>query len=117
MIGRPEVPLQRGELWSAAGGPPYANKPRPVLIVQDDIYGSTTCVTVCGLTSDATLTPFTRPLLQPDALNCLRDPSRVMVDKISSVPRSRLDRRMGRISNDDMRFVERALMLFLGMAR
>jgi mRNA interferase MazF len=30
--------MKRGEIWSVAGGGDYTNKPRPVVIVQDDQF-------------------------------------------------------------------------------
>ena len=45
--------MKRGEIWTMAGGPGYASKPRPVLIVQDDAFAARNSVTVCLITSDA----------------------------------------------------------------
>jgi mRNA interferase MazF len=45
--------VKRGEIWTMAGGPGYASKPRPVLIVRDDAFAARNSVTVCLITSDA----------------------------------------------------------------
>ncbi len=45
--------MKRGEIWTMAGGPGYASKLRPVLIVQDDAFAAPNSVTVCPITSDA----------------------------------------------------------------
>ena len=44
--------MKRGEVWTAAGGPEYAGKPRPVIILQDDRFDATGSITVCALTTD-----------------------------------------------------------------
>ena len=37
----------RGEIWTVAGGV-YASKPRPAVIMQDDLFDSTLSVVVCA---------------------------------------------------------------------
>jgi len=109
--------LKRGEIWTSAGGNGYAGKPRPVLIIQDDSYADTNSIAVCLITSEQIATSFIRPPLKPDAGNGLNESSRIMVDKVAAVPRSGLRKRVGRVSGEQMRAVEDALMTFLGMAR
>ena len=109
--------MKRGELWVAAGGGDYTGKPRPVVIVQDDRFEATGSVTVCALTSDPTDAPLFRILLSPDSENGLHEDSRVMVDKITTVRRERLSRRIGSLSVTDMRRIDRAMLVFLGIAR
>ena len=109
--------MKRGELWVAAGGGDYTGKPRPVVIVQDDRFEATGSVTVCALTSDPTDAPLFRILLSPDSENGLHEDSRVMVDKITTVRRERLIRRIGSLSVTDMRRIDRAMLVFLGIAR
>ena len=108
--------MKRGEIWTAAGGSAYTGKPRPVVIVQDDRFDATASVTVCSFTTDPTEAPLFRPVVEPDAMNGLHQPSRLMVDKITTVPRSRLGERVGRLGDQDMVRVSRALMVFLGLA-
>ena len=42
--------------------------------------------------------------------------SRLMVDKVTTVPKARLGKRIGRLSDSDMVRVNRALLIFLGLA-
>ncbi len=109
--------MKRGELWVAAGGGDYTGKPRPVVIVQDDRFEATGSVTVCALTSDPTDAPLFRILLSPDSENGLHEDSRVMVDKITTVRREHLSRLIGSLSVTDMRRIDRAMLVFLGIAR
>ncbi len=47
--------------------------------------------------------------------NGLRAESRLMVDKIMTVPRARLGMRVGRLSEADMLRLNRAVVVFLGI--
>lgn len=108
--------MTRGEIWSAAAGTGYVGKPRPVVIIQDDRFDATDSVTVCALTTDPTEAPLIRLPIQPDEINGLRDPSSLMVDKITTVPRSKLGERIGRLGDDDMVRLGRAVLVFFGLA-
>ncbi|MFV8169713.1 type II toxin-antitoxin system PemK/MazF family toxin [Mycolicibacterium peregrinum] len=105
----------RGELWTASGRD-YAGKPRPVLVVQDDRFDATDSVTICPLTTDNTGAPLLRILLHPNVSNGLTVPSHIMVDKITTVPRSKIGQRIGKVSATEMLQLERGLLVFLGMA-
>ena len=108
--------MRRGEIWTAAAGSGYAGKPRPVAIIQDDRFDATNSVTVCAFTTDPTEAPLIRLRVEPDPLNGLREPSSLMVDKITTVPRSKLGERMGRLGDDDMVRLGRAVLVFFGLA-
>ena len=103
-------------MWVAAGGGDYTGKPRPVVIVQDDRFEHSNSVTVCALTGDPTDAPLFRVALSPSPENGLFEPCRVMVDKITTVRRERLSRRIGAISAKEMREIDRAILVFLGIA-
>ena len=106
----------RGEICTAAGGTDYAGKPRPVIIVQDDRFDATSSITICAFTSDPTEAPLFRLVVEPSTLNGLDKPSRLMVDKVTTVPKAKLGKRIGRLSDRDMVRVNRALLIFLGLA-
>ena len=108
--------MRRGEIWTAAGGSGYAGKPRPVVIVQDDRFDATDSVTICGFKTDPTEAPLIRLRVDPTDLNGLRELSSLMVDKITTVHRTRLGERIGRLSDDDMVRLGRAVVVFLGLA-
>ena len=108
--------MKRGEIWTAAAGSGYAGKPRPVVIVQDDRFDATASVTVCVFTTDPTEAPLFRLPVVPDATNGIREPSNLMVDKITTVPRTKLGERVGRLGDDDMVRLGRAVVVFLGVA-
>jgi mRNA interferase MazF len=108
--------VRRGELWTAAGGKHCAGKPRPVLIVQDDRFDATSSVTVCPLTNDPTQIPLLRAPLDPNDRNGLDAPSSIMLDKVRTIPRSKLGERIGKVSDADMLALSRGLLVFLGFA-
>jgi len=106
----------RGEVWTVSGGPGYAGKPRPAVIVQDDVFAATASVTICLLTTDPAEAPLFRPDIAPDGTNGLTKASRAMADKLVTVERARLGALVGRLSREDMARVSVAMMVFLGMA-
>lgn len=108
--------MRRGELWTAAGGRHYAGKPRPVLIVQDDRFDATASITVCPLTTDPTDIPLLRIALDPTKTNGLAEASRIMLDKVTTMPRAKLGEHIGSVSDTDMLTLSRSLVVFLGLA-
>jgi mRNA interferase MazF len=103
-------------VWTASGGKHYAGKPRPVLIIQDDVFDKTASVTVCPLTTDTVDAPLLRIHLEPDSANGLSVPSRIMVDKVTTMPKAKLGQRIGRLSDTDMVALSRNIFVFLGLA-
>lgn len=108
--------MRRGEIWTTAAGSGYVGKPRPVAIVQDDRFDATDSVTVCAFTTDPTEAPLFRLRIEPDDRNGLREPCSLMVDKVTTVPRSKLGERVGRLSDDEMVRLGRAILVFFGLA-
>jgi mRNA interferase MazF len=108
--------VKRGEIWTVAGSKDYAGKPRRIVIIQDDRFDKTNSVTVCAFTTDPTDAPLFRLLIEPTESNGLRAPSRLMLDKISTVSRSKTGMRIGRLADEDLVRVNRAVLVFLGIA-
>lgn len=108
--------MNRGDIWTLAGGLDYAGKPRPAVILQDDRFGALNSVTVCPFTTDPTSAPVLRPRIAPSDANGLRLPCRLMVDKIVTVPKDKLGRRVGRLDDVDVARLNRSVLVFLGLA-
>ena len=108
--------MKRGEIWTVAGGKGYAGKPRPVVILQDDRFDMTDSITICAFTTDPTDTPLFRLLIEPSERNRLRTACRLMVDKITTVPKSKIGARVGRLADEDTVRLNRAVLVFLGIA-
>ncbi len=107
--------MNRGEIWSVAGGI-YASKPRPALVVQDDRFDATSSVTVLPLTSVVADAPLLRIPIPANEVTGLDCPSFAMIDKLTTVRRGNVSRRIGRVSTRQMLDVERAILVFLGLA-
>ncbi len=107
--------LRRGEIWTSATRGRYTSKPRPVVIVQDDRFDATKSITVCALTSNPLEAPLLRIVVEANDTNGLRQTSRLMVDKISTLPKTNLRDRIGRLSDEDMMKLNRAIVVFLGI--
>ena len=108
--------MRRGEVWTAAAGSGCVGKPRPVVIIQDDRFDATDSVTVCAFTTDPIEAPLIRLPIVPDEENGLREPCSVMVDKITTMPRSKAGGRIGHLSESEMVRLGRAVVVFLGLA-
>jgi mRNA interferase MazF len=108
--------MKRGEVWTVAGGAAYAGKPRPAVIVQDDRFDANDSIIVCPFTTDATPAAIFRLPVAPSAGNGLQEPCRLMVDKLTTVPRTRLGRRLGSLAREEMKTLNRAMFVFLGLA-
>lgn len=109
--------MKRGEIWTIATGQGYAGKPRPAVIVQDDAFGALDSVTLCGFTSDTTNAPLFRLRVEPSRRNGLKSECRIMVDKVSTVPRAKVGARIGRLDEGDIVRLNRAVLVFLGLGK
>ena len=108
--------MRRGEIWTISGGADYAGKPRPVVLVQEDSFDATSSVTICAFTTDTTEAPLFRLPVEPSERNGLRAPSHLMVDKLTTVPRSKLGTYVGQLDDETVVRLNRAIIVFLGLA-
>ncbi|MDP2297554.1 MAG: type II toxin-antitoxin system PemK/MazF family toxin, partial [Pseudolabrys sp.] len=53
--------------------------------------------------------------VEPSPLNGLQFPSRIMVDKILTVPKAKLGYRIGQLSDIDLARLNQALAMFVGL--
>ena len=107
--------MRRGEVWTVAGGTDYTGKPRPAVIVQDDRF-DTDSVTICPFTTDPTEAPLFRLSITPSPTNGLHEASQLMVDKLTTVRRSRLGDQLGVLDDSDIVRLNRAMVVVLGIA-
>ncbi len=107
--------MRRAEIWTLSGGPDYAGKPRPAVILQDDRF-DTNSVTLCPFTTDPTDAPLFRLAIEATPTTGLSATSRLMVDKITTVRRSKLGERIGELDDADVIRLNRAVVTFLGIA-
>ena len=107
--------MRRGEVWTASSNADYTGKPRPIVIVQDDRFDATNSVTICVMTTDPAEAPLFRVPIAPNERNGLNTLSRLMVDKITTVPKNRLGHRVGHLDAKDIERVDQAILIFLGL--
>jgi mRNA interferase MazF len=100
--------VKRGEIWTVAGGKDYAGKPRPIVILQDDRFDMTDSITVCAFTSNPSDAPLFRLLIKSSETNGLRADCRLMVDRVTTVPKTKIGAYVGRLANEDMVRLNRA---------
>ena len=108
--------MKRGDIWTVAGGKDYAGKPRPVVIIQDDSFDATNSITICAFTTDETDAPLFRMPVEPNERNGLRAACRLMLDKITTVPKTKVGTYIGKLDDEDILRLNRAVLVFLGLA-
>ena len=107
--------MKRGDLVSVALPGDYG-KPRPALILQSDIFDHIHSISVLPLTTDVVDAPDSRIAIFPTDENGLRSISYVMIDKTSTIRRSKIGYVIGRVADDEMTAVTRAFARFFGVA-
>ncbi len=108
--------MTRGEIWTVAGGTGYAGKPRPAVIVQDDEFAETDSVTVCALTTTDIDSPLFRVGVSPNERNGLTHASWLMVDKLTTLPKTKFGMFVGQLDGADLLRLNQAMIVFLGLA-
>lgn len=107
--------MKRGDLVTLSLPGAYG-KPRPALIIQSDLFDAHPSVTVLPVTSALRDVPLFRIRVEPSRSNGLRAVSEIMVDKAHSVAREKVGPGIGRLEDESMLAVNRALAIFLGVA-
>jgi mRNA interferase MazF len=103
--------MRRGDLVTIALSGDYG-KPRPALVIQSDLFDQHPSVTILPLTSELRKTPLFRITVEPDPGNGLRKPSQVMIDKTQTVPREKISSTIGRLDDESLMAIDRALAVF-----
>jgi len=104
--------FKRGDLVTVVLPGNYG-KPRPAVVVQSKIIDLDSVV-VCPITSLIRTLSF-RVILEPNFLNNLEKISQIMVDKISTIPKTKVTQIFGCIDDKDISKLDKALMLVLGI--
>lgn len=101
--------VNRGEIWTVAAGAD-ATKPRPAVIVQDDLFDATSSVTVAPMSGTLLDAPLMRIRVAggDGRLSGLDHDSDVMIDKLTTVKKANVHARVGRLTAEQVVDVERA---------
>lgn len=108
--------MKRGEIWTVSGRGSQAGKLRPAVIIQADRFDATDSIAICALTTDPSEAALLRLPVLPSAQNGLRQPCRLMVDRITTIPRNGVGARIGQLEPEIIGELDRALLVFLGLA-
>lgn len=108
--------MRRGEIWTVAGGKDYVGQPRPAVIIQDNSFDATDSITICAFTTDETDAPLFRLPVGGTDRNGLNSTCRLMVDKITTVPKSKIGTFIGQLDEEDILRLNQAVLVFLGLA-
>jgi mRNA interferase MazF len=108
--------VKRGDVVTVAVQGDYG-KPRPAVVVQSELFNEThPSITVLPLTSTIVDAPLIRLTVDPGRENGLTRVSQVMVDKVLTLPREKIGESVGRLDDDLMIRITRALAMWLGIA-
>lgn len=111
---------RRGEIHLVAFDPTLEReirKTRPAVIIQNDVSNQYSPITIVAAISSQFSTP-PRPrevIISPGPKSGLAKPSAVILNQIRSIDRARLRKRLGRLDAEEMRQVDRALRISLGL--
>jgi len=107
--------VRRGDLVTVALAGDFG-KPRPALVIQADSFADAGTVTVLLVSSLLVDAPLLRITVAPTPQNGLVRASQIMVDKAMTVRRERLGPVFGRVDDETLLAVNRALAVFFGLA-
>ena len=105
----------RGEVWTIAGGGRISSKPRPAVIMTSELFSSLDHLTVALITTNRAESPV-RITVEPAATTGLVETSYIMADKLHTIARSNLGHRCGTITSAHLLDLERAILVYLGIA-
>lgn len=111
------IAMQRGDLFICVFSGDYG-KQRPAVIVQSDAFNKAhPSITVCPLTTHLIEAPLVRLLLSPNKYNGLKVASQIMVDKIGSLKRDKIRKKIGTLTANQMNKVDDAILLWLSLKK
>ncbi|MDB5585914.1 MAG: transcriptional modulator of MazE [Devosia sp.] len=103
---------ERGAIYTMASKGAYTGKPRPAIVLQNSSISLDSLIVV-PLTTTAVDAPLIRVPISANAATGLKQMSFAMADKLTTVPKSNLDKAIGKLDDTNMLEVERALRLLL----
>jgi len=107
--------MRRGSVVTVAVQGDFG-KARPALVVQSDLFADHTSVSVLLMSSDIVAAPLIRLDVEPSDQNGLRALSQIAIDKLFTVRREKIGGVIGQIEDETMIAVNRAMVVFYGLA-
>lgn len=110
-----DLNMQRGDVVVCALSGDFG-KPRPAIVVQSDLFNSThASITVCPVTSHLIDAPIFRLDLRPTAQNGLKKTSQVMIDKVTTLQREKIQQKIGTLTKEQFSSLNQALKIWLNL--
>ena len=111
---KPKVSWQRGDVVVCVLAGDYG-KPRPAVVVQSNLFNPThASVTVCPVTSEKIPAPLFRLPLRAGQCG-LRQASWIMIDKVTSIRRERVSRKIGALDASEISSLDASLPRWLSL--
>ena len=108
--------IERQDILLVAAKGTYTSKPRPWIVVQSDAYFATDSVILCALTHVLVENAgLLRIDVMPSDRNGLRLACQLQVEKVATIRRSDLGRRVGRLEDEMMEQLSSALADLMGL--
>lgn len=108
--------MRRGDIVTMAAPGDYG-KPRPAVLIQSDLLNTDAqSVIVALMTSHLLDAPLLRLTVLPAADNGLKAASQVQVNRLLSLPTSRVGDVIGRLSDNQISELNRLLAVVIGLA-
>ncbi len=105
--------MKRGDLITAVLPGNYG-KARPALVIQSDLFDVHPSITILPVTSELRNAPLFRISVEPNDENGLHMTSQIMIDKTHTIRREKAGEPFGRLGDNIMLTINRALAVFLG---
>ena len=109
--------IKRGDIVTVAA-PGDFGKPRPAVVIQSDELtqaGSTSTI-LALITSTLADAPLIRLTIQPDEMSGLKRTSQIQANRILSVRSARIGHRIGQLTAEQLKELDRLLALAIGLA-
>ena len=114
-----DISIKRGDLVFLNSEPIVGSEqsgPRPAVVVQNDIGNKhSPTVIIAPITSQSKKTK--QPTHVKLTSECLERNSMVLLEQIKTIDKSRIESHIGALNAEDMKLVEKALRISLGMGR
>jgi mRNA interferase MazF len=106
------MPMKQGELWYANLSPVVGSEQsgmRPLLIISGNLLNAYLNVVICCPLRTKVKNYKGNLVLNPDNINNLSETSEVLTFHVRSVSKSRLIKKIGSVSKEDLKLVKKCL--------
>lgn len=108
--------MKRGDIVIVSAPGDYG-QPRPAVVIQTDALTGLgiQSVALCLMSSAPLTAPLFRISIEPTPENGLKKPTQIMVEKLFTVPRSKIERTVGKLDEGQLVQLNRTLAFVIGL--